>query len=310
MFAFCFSLLFALILSIAAASASPPLSRLSRIIGGQIAGDDVFKYVAVIQFNDTRKSTTRFTTGSLIASNVVLASVSSYVYSNHSQPNTFHISFDHLYPKNKIASNAIRASKVIIHPDFNVKTHANNIVVIILEDNVPIFKVAPAKVYTGKPSTDSHLRVAGYGVTDGADTSSQPKHLMEVYVGLGSQDYCKRLSSNYNPDSMLCTNGTAGKDVCGGDWGAPLAIQPDLNFNKWDLLGFYSFKPNIADNHDYICGKPGLTSYYIYISPYVNWIAREANLDVSQFTVAGIDNDNSSSDSDSNEDLSSSESSA
>lgn len=299
MFARCCSLLLSLILLIATASASPTLSRLPRIIGGQSATNNEFGYVAIIQHSEG-ESGTQFLTGSLISPHLVLTEVSDYIHSNYKQPNTFHISFGHSYPKDKIPSNAIKASKISIHPDFRIETRVHSIAIITLESDVPVFEATPAKVYTGSFSSDPRLRVAGYGLTNGADSSSKPTNLMKVNVTLGSQDYCKRLNPNYNPDNMFCTNGTAGKDVCAGDWGGPLEIQPNLNSNTWDLLGFYSTKPNISSNSDYICGQPGLTSYYTYISPYVDWISRDADIAINKFTVTGSDNDEGGGSGDSN----------
>lgn len=295
MFASRYLAILALLVTLISASSIPNTSLVPRIIGGKPASANEFGYVVMVNYINDDDNKSDWTTGSLIAPNVIVTNIFSDMEEDPSHPERYNVHVGRKSPGDPSKFSGRKVSKIILYPDFDRKVHLNDIALLVLEDNVPDSDAIPAKVYTGDVLTDSHVRAAGFGITNASNPKSLPDQLMAVNLGLGSKDYCKKLSANFNPGTMVCTDGTAGKDICNADWGAPLAIQVDSSSNEWALLGLASFKPDIGNSPDTICGQSGLTSYYTDIASYVDWISRAASLSKSKFTVAGQDKTSSSS---------------
>ncbi|KAJ2768011.1 CLIP domain-containing serine protease, partial [Coemansia nantahalensis] len=86
--------------------------------------------------------------------------------------------------------------------------------------------------------------------------------------------------------TQLCTDGTAGKDTCQGDSGGPL-ITPAGTGKPPALLALTSYGTTNSLNPLGLCGARGSSGYYTYIAPFLNWVAKSANLDVDAIRVGG-----------------------
>ncbi|PIA13043.1 trypsin-like serine protease, partial [Coemansia reversa NRRL 1564] len=133
---------------------------------------------------------------------------------------SFTVKFTHISEDDKAEAYAV--SKVIPHPEFDLNTLKNDIALLILEDKVPDNVASVIKIYNDKVNNDALITAAGFGLTDPKNSSSIATDLMAVDLKLGTDDYCKGIYGNYNSKYLLCTDGTAGKDTCGGDSGGPL----------------------------------------------------------------------------------------
>lgn len=115
---------------------------------------------------------------------------------------------------------------------------------------------------------------------------------MSVSAVLGSDAFCKSHYTRSDVDNVVCSEATNGQGLCGTyDTGAPLAIRYGAD-KQWGLLGFNLFNIGIDNNRYNICARDGAVSYYLRAAPYVDWIAKAADLKVSQITTAHMANDN------------------
>lgn len=291
------------------ATANPKrIDRVPRIIGGTVVSDDEFGYVAYIECLNTKYQANSYCTGSLIAPNVVMTAAHCTMMSpGHSYtPDNYNVGFVRKLPDQSVPYHGLKVSKALVNPNFNSTTVKNDIALLILSEDVPSSKATPVKIYTGKYSTNSVVRAAGFGITDPTDPHSVPTGLMEVDLGIGADSLCEKESTTYDPETQICTNGTKDKDTCNGDSGGPLSIKTDTRNSGWAVLGITSYGATSNDNPLGLCAQAGIPGYYTHVAPYVDWIAKSANLDADKITVhdgQDVSSDSSSGDNSNNKDV-------
>ncbi|KAJ2509654.1 hypothetical protein H4217_008241 [Coemansia sp. RSA 1939] len=272
-----------------------------RIAGGSISSTDDFKFIAFVH-GQTSSTDGSSCTGSLIAPNTVLtAAHCAYSLDTNALYLTsqMSIAFTHKRPTSMADFNGPAVKQIIIHPSFNRTTLANDISLIILQNNVSDKLATPTKIYTGDFTTTMPLTAAGFGITDPTDTSSKPAELMQVNLGAGTTAYCKSLWSSFDASKQMCTNGVGGKDTCSGDSGGPLATRVN-NGDGLVIAGITSFAP--ASNGGPDCAQAGSTGYYVMPGKYIDWIAKQANLDAKTLGSANVtDSSDAKNDSDTND---------
>ena len=153
--------------------------------------------------------------------------------------------------------------RVIVHEDYDPKTHANDIALIKLAVP-PAGRVIPlvdglATIGVGQP-----LEVTGWGATEEGGGAS--KHLLKATVPYADTQVCNAPSS-YNGgvrDGMMCAGlREGGVDSCQGDSGGPLVWRtPDGPV----LVGVVSFGEGCARKLKY--------GIYTRVSAYRDWIDR------------------------------------
>ncbi|KAI9299018.1 trypsin-like serine protease [Neoconidiobolus thromboides FSU 785] len=120
---------------------------------------------------------------------------------------------------------ALRVSRVIVHPQYNPNNFVND---------VSVWKLAtPASVDIGSIKIDdgtygqqvgSRVIAAGWGLTSGGGSPSAL--LREVSIPLVDPNSCSRVWANQglniNTGLQVCAAGEGGRDACNGDSGGPL----------------------------------------------------------------------------------------
>ncbi|KAJ1666676.1 Chymotrypsin-like elastase member 2A [Coemansia sp. RSA 1813] len=278
------------------------ISAEPRIAGGVIAGKNDFKFIAFVhgQVSDTDGSSC---TGSLIGPNVVLTAGHCVYTSSGSMYMTsqMNVAFTHTKPTTMSDFTGPAVKEIIVNPNFNRSTLSNDLALIILESDIPSDIATPVKIYTGAITTSTPLTAAGFGITNPSDSSSVSPNLMKVDLVAGTTNYCKSIWSSFDPSKLICTNGAAGKDTCSGDSGGPLATRIN-NGNDIVLAGITSFAPVTTNNPDGLCAQAGSTGYYVHANYYIDWIAKQAKLDVKSISAANTTSSDSSSDNNSDDD--------
>ncbi|KAJ1801739.1 hypothetical protein LPJ59_000030 [Coemansia sp. RSA 2399] len=270
--------------------------RTPRIIGGTPVASSDFTFIAFIE--GYMEGVGAFScTGSLIAPSVVLTA-GHCTYATDTTMFTasqIQVGFTHTRPPEDTLYQGHSVSTIITHPEFSMDTMKNDIALLILDDTISTSEATLAKVYNGGVSAGSTITAAGFGVTDPYDQDSVPTQLMEVDLKTGTTSYCENIWPTYDDKTQICTDGTAGKDTCQGDSGGPVVTSTGSDVA---ILGITSFGPSTDDNPEGLCAQAGGSGYYTRVSAFVPWIAKSANLNVSDFAVTGnpIPSDDSSDD--------------
>ncbi|KAJ2856849.1 hypothetical protein GGI22_003681 [Coemansia erecta] len=260
-------------------------ARTPRIIGGTPVSSSDFKFIAYIE--SYMEGVGAFScTGSLIAPNVVLTAGHCTYATDTTMfaASQIQVGFTHTRPPEETLYQGHSVATVITHPQFSMGTMENDIALLILADTISTSEASLAKVYNGAVKSGSTITAAGFGVTDVYDQNSVPTQLMEVDLKTGTTSYCKSIWPTYDAKTQICTDGTAGKDTCQGDSGGPVVTSTDSDVA---ILGITSFGPSTADNPYGLCAQAGGSGYYTRVSAFVQWIAKSANLNVSDFAVTG-----------------------
>ncbi|KAJ2652265.1 hypothetical protein IWW40_001120 [Coemansia sp. RSA 1250] len=281
-----------------------------KIAGGEVASNDSYNFVAYIQaYNSSTGGTT--CTGSLIAPNIVLTAAHCTFSSAQTvyNPSEYTVSFNHTRPSN-ISFKGFSVTDVKINPDFNRGTLRNDLALLFLSEDVPTTEAQSIKIFMENITTDTQLFAAGFGITDPVDTTSVPTDLMAVQLKAGNDSFCKQNTAGFDPDFLICTDGTAGKDTCQGDSGGPLVSPID---GAMALAGVTSFAPISKNNPNGLCAQAGSTGYYVHIRAYLSWITKATGLDKNSIIADGASSSSDASSSDSpsaSQDFSSSSSSS
>ncbi|KAJ2852006.1 hypothetical protein IWW36_000585 [Coemansia brasiliensis] len=272
---------------------------LPKIAGGEVASDDSYDFVAYIQaYNSSTGGTT--CTGSLIAPNIVLTAAHCTFSSANTlyKPSEYTVSFNHTRPTTT-SFKGFSVSDVKVNPDFNRQTLRNDLALLFLAENVPTTEAQSIKIFMENVTTDTQLFAAGFGITNPTDPASVPTDLMKVQLTAGSDSFCKQNTAGFDPNFLICTDGTAGKDTCQGDSGGPLVSPVD---GAMALAGVTSFAPITENNPDGRCAQAGSTGFYVHIRAYIPWIVQATGLDENSIIAddASSSSDSSSSESSSN----------
>merc|ERR1712032_1493212 len=159
----------------------------------------------------------------------------------------------------------LTVSEIILHPDYNWDSSANDIALVKLESDVDLKTYSPACLpEQGQDFTGRRGWVYGWGVTDYGDTAEDfPEKLLEVEVPIVSDEVCQEalLGLATILPGMLCAGGVADEDACGGDSGGPFTVEVG---GKHTLAGAVSFGAG--------CGREGLYGVYAEVGDYRNWI--------------------------------------
>ncbi|KAJ2630016.1 hypothetical protein H4R22_002963 [Coemansia sp. RSA 1290] len=272
----------------------------ARIIGGSVVSSGDFKSTAYLEMYDGGRTRNRCT-GSLIAPNVVLTAGHCTYKDEFTQylASHFQVGVTHTIPtSSSVLFKGHSVAKVIRYPKFSMMDLVDDIALLILADSVPESEGTPIKIYSGKYSTSTPIRAAGFGLTDPNDPTSVSPQLMEVDLAIGSRSICSRNSDTYSSRTQICTDGTAGKDTCQGDSGGPLVTPVDNGSQKTALLGLTSYGTVSASNPEGLCAVKGSSGFYTYIAPYLNWIASEADLNVKDIQITNTTSSANDDDSD------------
>ncbi|XP_035667295.1 trypsin-3-like [Branchiostoma floridae] len=230
-----------------------PKQYVDRIIGGTEANPGSWPWMVSLQDNGFP-----FCGGTLINREWVLSAAHCRINARR----LIVIAGDHNLATNEGTEQAIRAERVIAHPDYNPHTLDNDIMLIKLSTPATInSRVSPACLPgQGQHVSDgTRVTITGWGntLTSG---SNYPNELYQVTVPTIATSTCNAADSYAGEvtNNMFCAgfmNG--GKDSCQGDSGGPVV-------NSGTVYGVVSW--------GYGCAQEGYPGVYVKVANYVNWI--------------------------------------
>lgn len=164
----------------------------------------------------------------------------------------------------------LKATKKIVHPDYNFFTYENDLALVRVErrvnfaDNIiPICLPGNNDLLIGEFGT-----VAGWGRL--SEKGVLPSILQHVEVPIVSNDKCKSMflaagRHEVIPDIFMCAGYETGRrDSCQGDSGGPLVVKG--KDGRWFLAGIISWGIG--------CAEPNLPGVCTRISKFRDWILR------------------------------------
>ncbi|XP_043089539.1 prostasin [Puntigrus tetrazona] len=166
-------------------------------------------------------------------------------------------------------------SQVIVHPQYNILPHDNDMALLHLSTPVPFTDYIQPVCLAAEGSifNSDMLWVTGWGTIASGVPLPSPQNLQEVDVPMVGNTKCNCLNQGGITDNMMCAGPLAGgKDSCQGDSGGPLVIKQGAT---WIQAGVVSYGQG--------CALPNLPGVYARVSNYQNWITQHVGMNNAGF---------------------------
>jgi secreted trypsin-like serine protease len=206
----------------------------AQIIGGQPVPAGMFPQLAYI-VDEVSPGNYQSCTGTVLSSDVVLTA-GHCAENQETQTADPAAGFNVVTGQPNLAGPPVgqvsAVSKVIVYPAYDPTTRDWDAALLELSTPTtapPITLASSADAALWQPATE--VAIAGWGLTDGADPTSQPTQVQWATTVTQSPDYCEAnalsLQSTFDSTSQLCAidTPTDATGACHGDSGGPLLAQ-------------------------------------------------------------------------------------
>nr|AAV33653.1 chymotrypsinogen [Helicoverpa punctigera] len=161
----------------------------------------------------------------------------------------------------------INTNDVVMHPNWNPSTVANDIAVIRISSIVYNNVIQPIALPSGDELDNlfvgANALASGFGRTSDSGGIGTNQQLSSVTIPVITNAECAAV---YGPafvhDTNICTSGAGGKGTCNGDSGGPLAVDSN---DKKILIGVTSY--GAADG----CAA-GFPAAFARVTSFVSWV--------------------------------------
>ncbi|CAH0625494.1 unnamed protein product [Chrysodeixis includens] len=206
----------------------------SRIVGGSTTTIEAVPYLAGLLIT-IGLSSISMCGGSVISDTRILTAAHCY-----NDGNNIARAITIVLGSNYLISGGTRVNSVdvVTHPTYNPRTITGDIAVIRIEKITFLSTIQPVNLPGGPDAWSSIAIASGYGITRDGESASLVQVIRSVPLHPISNNLCRLVYGSLIKDDHLCTDGWAGRGICGGDTGGPLVFERD---NETFLLGVGSF---------------------------------------------------------------------
>jgi secreted trypsin-like serine protease len=239
--------------------------RTVQIVGGTPVGDDRYPWIAAVYFYSAdRDLFLPGCGGTLIGARWILTAAHCVVDADTGELEVASNVAVLLGVRNLASDEGTlaRVDQVIVHPDYEAVTFANDVALLELREASDATPIALSTAANPVPLVGETATVAGWGATEEDGPASAT--LLQADVPIAGHNRCwPPHRSSLDENQMVCAGGAiANRDACQGDSGGPLFVLRD---NQPIQAGVVSFGNGCARQ-----GEPGV---YSRISSYQPWIS-------------------------------------
>ncbi|KAJ1785888.1 hypothetical protein LPJ59_006043 [Coemansia sp. RSA 2399] len=182
------------------------------------------------------------------------------------------------------SENVYKVRQTFIADGYDRHTFGHNMGLIVLASPVPKSVATPVKIYPKPFDISVDTSVAGYGLTS-ARSGAYPSDVQAVPVIIQSNAECSYFA-DFNNATQLCAYGGRGKDVCGGDEGAPLLVTAESG--ETAMLGIASYTTGPAGVKGLDCGNGDRLVFFEMGGSWAKWISKVADIPYDDITNTEI----------------------
>ncbi|XP_016961983.1 phenoloxidase-activating factor 2 [Drosophila biarmipes] len=213
--------------------------------------------------------------GSLIAPDVVLTTAH-WLYNKRAEDLTVSAGeWEYGNALEKYPFEEQNVTKMVIHKLFNLRTSANNLALLFLEEEFQMtYRINTICLPKEKRSLNStRCLVAGWGKKEFKDKHNT-SILKKVDLPLVPRDVCQdqlrktRLGKSFTlPSGLICAGGEEGKDACTGDGGGALFCPMAKEPNRFEQIGIVNWGVG--------CNRKNVPATYTDVFEFKSWILNQ-----------------------------------
>ncbi|KAJ2660488.1 hypothetical protein IWW48_002952 [Coemansia sp. RSA 1200] len=254
-------------------------SAVARIVGGSTLSPSAANYPFVANIVSTDPIFTgKKCTGTLITDRVVVTTANCLITSGSTwySPELMSVALG-----GGASENVYKVRQAFITDGYKRSTFRHNIGLIVLASPVPEAVASPVRIYPGPFDITADAIVAGYGLAS-TGSSNYPDTVQSISVSILPVAECSPFA-DYDNATQICAYGGRGKDVCGGDEGAPLLVASDTGGVA--MLGVASYTTGPPGSTGLVCGNGDRLVYFEMGGSWAKWISRVADVPYVDITA-------------------------
>ncbi|KAJ2541427.1 Transmembrane protease serine 11D [Coemansia sp. RSA 1853] len=258
-------------------------SRLNkRIVGGTQASDHAFPFAVYLSI-ESHPSWHAVCGGTLISDTHIVTAAHCV---HHARIASVKIGLGHSTLNRQQQS---VASNITVHPQFNIRTLANDIAIVYLPRPIHMTRnVHRIPVYFGHINEGARVVAMGWGVTSNNIGARTSLRLNRVDLDVGATQMCKQVDAEFVSSNgpFVCTSTQPRmRDECNGDSGAPVIIDTHTwsrRMSDWRLVALTSYGDTKHHETRPLCGDKEGVGFGTHVAHYAQFIQQATGLERAQ----------------------------
>ncbi|KAJ1753875.1 Transmembrane protease serine 11D [Coemansia sp. RSA 1824] len=255
-----------------------------RIVGGTQAGDHAFPFAVYLSIETN--PTWHAVCGGTLISDTHIVTAAHCVHHAHTLSVKIGLGHSTLNKQQRLV-----ASNITTHPQFNIRTLANDIAIVHLSRPVTMTRyVHRIPVYFGHVNEGARVVAMGWGVTSNNVGARTSLRLNRVDLDVGTTRMCKQVDSEFVSSNgpFVCTSThPTMRDECNGDSGAPVVIDTQdtrrhtwtRRMSDWNLVALTSYGDTKHHETHPMCGDSDGVGFGTHVAHYAQFIHSATGLE-------------------------------